>query len=125
MAGIGQTRSEQNINPARSGYSAIVDAEDLAAFIQVLHLGKVVVIGHSYGALTALFPAVKHPELVRALVWPSRPLSLFWPICRATKSKLARQRLKTFNGEWSRLCSKRFAEVIAMPDRNIHRLRLQ
>ncbi len=62
-----------NINPARSGYSAVVDAEDLAAFIHALHLGKVVVIGHSYGALTALFLAVKHPELVHALVLAEPP----------------------------------------------------
>lgn len=62
-----------NINPARPGYSAVVDAEDLAAFIYALHLGKVVVIGHSYGALTALFLAVKHPELVLALVLAEPP----------------------------------------------------
>ena len=41
-----------NTNPARAGYSAVVDAEDLAALIRTLHLGKVVVVGHSYGALT-------------------------------------------------------------------------
>jgi pimeloyl-ACP methyl ester carboxylesterase len=62
-----------NVNPARPGYSAIVDAEDLAGFIHTLHLGKVVVIGHSYGALTALFLAAKHPELVRALVLAEPP----------------------------------------------------
>ncbi len=62
-----------NVNPARPGYSAVVDAEDLAAFIHTLHLGKVVVIGHSYGALTALFLAAKHPELVRALVLAEPP----------------------------------------------------
>jgi non-heme chloroperoxidase len=62
-----------NINPAGPGYSAVVDAEDLAAFINALHLPKVVVIGHSYGALTALFLAVKHPELVGALVLAEPP----------------------------------------------------
>ena len=62
-----------NSNPARTGYSAVVDAEDLAAFIGVLHLGRVVVIGHSYGAFTALFLATKHPELVRALVLAEPP----------------------------------------------------
>jgi non-heme chloroperoxidase len=62
-----------NVNPARPGYSAVVDAEDLAGFIHTLHLGKVVVIGHSYGALTALFLAAKHPELVRALVLAEPP----------------------------------------------------
>src|SRR5215469_2212073 len=62
-----------NSNPARTGYSAVVDAEDLAGFIHALHLGKVVVIGHSYGALTALFLVANHPELVRALVLAEPP----------------------------------------------------
>ncbi len=62
-----------NNNPARAGYSALVDADDLAAFINAMHLGKVVVIGHSYGALTALFLAAKHPELIRALVLAEPP----------------------------------------------------
>src|ERR1700730_15644748 len=57
-----------NVNPVRRGSSAVVDAEDLAAFIHTLHLGKVVVSGHSYGALTALFLAAKHPQFIRALV---------------------------------------------------------
>ncbi|MFX8743366.1 alpha/beta hydrolase, partial [Acinetobacter baumannii] len=57
-----------NTNPARPGYSAVIDSDDLVAFIHTLHLGKVVVIGHSYGALTALFLAARHPEVVRALV---------------------------------------------------------
>ncbi|HKT87889.1 MAG TPA: alpha/beta hydrolase [Candidatus Sulfotelmatobacter sp.] len=62
-----------NENPARRGYSAIVDADDLAAFIRTLHLGRVVVIGHSYGAFTALYLATRHPELVRALVLCEAP----------------------------------------------------
>lgn len=62
-----------NTNPARRGYSAVMDSDDLAAFIHTLHLGKVVVIGHSYGALTGLFLAARHPELVRALVLTEPP----------------------------------------------------
>lgn len=62
-----------NNNPARPGYSAVVDAEDLASFIHALHLGRVVVIGHSYGALAALFLAAKHPDLVLALVLAEPP----------------------------------------------------
>ncbi|HXW91255.1 MAG TPA: alpha/beta hydrolase [Terriglobales bacterium] len=57
-----------NRNKSHPGYSAVVDADDLAALIQKLHLGKVDVVGHSYGALTALFLAVRHPELVRRVV---------------------------------------------------------
>ncbi|HYL14163.1 MAG TPA: alpha/beta hydrolase [Terriglobales bacterium] len=62
-----------NTNKARPGYSAVVDAEDLAALIERLQLGRVNVVGHSYGALTALFLAAKHPELVRMLVLCEAP----------------------------------------------------
>lgn len=62
-----------NTNPTTAGYSAIVDADDLAAFIRSMHLGKVYLIGHSYGALTALFLAAEHPELIRAVVLAEPP----------------------------------------------------
>lgn len=62
-----------NVDPPEPGYSAVTDADDLAAFVHTLGLGKVVVIGHSYGALTGLFLAVRHPELVRALVLAEPP----------------------------------------------------
>jgi non-heme chloroperoxidase len=62
-----------NTNKAQPGYSAIVDADDLAALIGKLQLGKIHVVGHSYGALTALFLAIKHPELVRTLVLAEAP----------------------------------------------------
>jgi pimeloyl-ACP methyl ester carboxylesterase len=63
-----------NTNPVQPNYSAIVDAEDLAALIKKLDLGKVHLIGHSYGAYTALFLAVKHPELVRSLTLAEPPV---------------------------------------------------
>jgi len=63
-----------NVNPSSRGYSAIADAEDLEGFIEALHLAPAVVIGHSYGALTALFLAAKHPELVRAVVLAEPPV---------------------------------------------------
>jgi pimeloyl-ACP methyl ester carboxylesterase len=62
-----------NTNPSRPGYSAVADADDLAALIQKLRLGEVYVVGHSYGALTALFLAVRHPELIRAMVLAEPP----------------------------------------------------
>jgi pimeloyl-ACP methyl ester carboxylesterase len=62
-----------NTNQARPGYSAVVDADDLAALIAKLQLGKVHVVGHSYGAFTALFLAVRHPEVVRTLVLAEAP----------------------------------------------------
>jgi pimeloyl-ACP methyl ester carboxylesterase len=62
-----------NTNKPCPGYSAVADADDLAAFIKKLDLGRVHVVGHSYGALTGLFLAVKHPELVRTLVLAEPP----------------------------------------------------
>lgn len=62
-----------NTNPSRSGYSAIADADDLSALINRLRLGKVDVVGHSYGGLTALFLAVRHPEQVRKIVLAEPP----------------------------------------------------
>lgn len=62
-----------NENSSQPGYSAITDADDLASLIRVLHLGKVVVVGHSYGALTALFLAVRHPELIQAIILAEPP----------------------------------------------------
>ncbi len=75
-----------NENPSRAGYSAITDADDLAGLVRVLHLGKVVVVGHSYGAFVALFLAVRHPELVRALILAEAPavsLLTHLPPCEA------------------------------------------
>ena len=62
-----------NTNSAVDGYSAITDSDDLAALIKTLHLGRVYVVGHSYGALTALFLETRHPELLRAVVLAEPP----------------------------------------------------
>jgi pimeloyl-ACP methyl ester carboxylesterase len=65
--------NQPNVNKPMPGYSAVGDADDLAGLIKELHLGRVHVIGHSYGAYTALFLAVRHPELVRSLVIAEAP----------------------------------------------------
>jgi pimeloyl-ACP methyl ester carboxylesterase len=57
-----------NDNPTRAGYSAVADADDLARLIEKLDLKRASIVGHSYGALTALFLAVRRPELVERLV---------------------------------------------------------
>jgi pimeloyl-ACP methyl ester carboxylesterase len=62
-----------NHNPARPGYSAVTDAEDAAHLIEALRLGKVYVVGHSYGAFTALFLAARHPRMIRAVVVAEPP----------------------------------------------------
>lgn len=63
----------------RSDHSAIVEAEDLAALIKELKLPAAHVVGASYGAYTALFLALKHPELVRTLVLAEPPVVRWLP----------------------------------------------
>jgi pimeloyl-ACP methyl ester carboxylesterase len=82
-----------NTNIAQPGYSAAADADDLAALIEKLQLGKVHVIGHSYGALTALFLAVKHPELVRTLVLAEPPAVSLLAYLPADQSEVGRTTL--------------------------------
>lgn len=53
--------------------TALTEAEDLAAFLRKLKLKKVNLVGVSYGALTALVFAVKHPKMVRLLVLAEPP----------------------------------------------------
>lgn len=74
--------NQPNTNKPKAGYSAVADADDLAGLIEKLHLGRTIVIGHSYGAYTVLFLAVRHPELVRSLVIaeaPAMPLLAYLP----------------------------------------------
>jgi len=64
-----------NNNPFTTNYhSAYTEADDLAAFIRKLGLGRVHLVGTSIGAFTALALAVKHPEMVRSLVLAEPPV---------------------------------------------------
>jgi pimeloyl-ACP methyl ester carboxylesterase len=64
-----------NNNPLATTYhSAYTEADDLAALIRKLRLGRVHLVGTSIGAFTALALAVKHPELVRSLVLAEPPV---------------------------------------------------
>jgi pimeloyl-ACP methyl ester carboxylesterase len=82
-----------NTNIAQPGYSAATDADDLAGLIEKLQLGKVHVIGHSYGAFTALSLAVKHPELVRTLVLAEPPAVSLLAYLPADQSEVGRATL--------------------------------
>ncbi len=67
--------SSPNPRPAVTpDYSAIDDAQDLAEMIEKLGLRTTHLVGHSYGALGALFLASNHPEMIRALVLAEPPL---------------------------------------------------
>jgi pimeloyl-ACP methyl ester carboxylesterase len=63
-----------NDNEVRKNHSAAVDAEDLAAFTKQLGLGKVHVVGHSYGGCVALIYALKHPDEVLTLTLAEPPV---------------------------------------------------
>lgn len=64
-----------NNNPFITKYrSAYTEADDLAALIRKLRLGRVHLVGTSIGAFTALALAVKHPEMVRSLVLAEPPV---------------------------------------------------
>ena len=63
--------------PPGDGYSAINDAEDLAALVQKLQLAPAHFVAHSYGGYATLFLAVQHPELVRSLVL-AEPAAFCW-----------------------------------------------
>jgi uncharacterized protein (TIGR02246 family) len=64
-----------NNNPLTAkNHSAYTEADDLAAFIHKVGLGRVHLVGTSMGAFTALVLAVKHPEMVRSLVLAEPPV---------------------------------------------------
>jgi len=63
--------------PQGDRYSAINDAEDLAALVQKLRLAPAHFVAHSYGGYVTLFLAVRHPELVHSLVL-AEPAAFCW-----------------------------------------------
>jgi pimeloyl-ACP methyl ester carboxylesterase len=80
-----------NTNKLRPKHSAIIEAEDLAAFIKKLDVGKVHVVGHSYGAYAALFLAINHPELVRTLTLAEPPVVFAGERVEETKEQLVKR----------------------------------
>jgi len=55
-------------------YSIELHAQDLAAFIKALNLGRVHLVGSSYGAYTSLMTAIKNPDLIKTLVLGEPPV---------------------------------------------------
>jgi pimeloyl-ACP methyl ester carboxylesterase len=55
-------------------YSPAIHAKDLAEFIKALNLGPVHLVGHSYGAYTALLATMEHPELIRTVTLGEPPV---------------------------------------------------
>jgi pimeloyl-ACP methyl ester carboxylesterase len=66
--------NKQVINDS-ADYTVKPHAEDLALFIQSLNVGPVHLVGHSYGAFTALLTTMKHPELVKTCTLGEPPVA--------------------------------------------------
>ncbi len=60
------------------GYSVPIHAHDLAQLLDVLGLDRPIVIGHSLGALTALYFAAHYPQKLRKLVLVDAGVPLPW-----------------------------------------------
>ena len=57
-----------------SSFSVVVHAEDLVAFIKALKVGRVHLVGHSFGAFISLLVAGDYPELIRSLTLVEPPV---------------------------------------------------
>ncbi len=68
-----------NNNGLSSNHSAIVEAEDLLGLMEELQLEEAHILGHSYGAYTALWFALEHPEKVKKLILAEPPLMRWLP----------------------------------------------
>ncbi len=55
-------------------HSAIVEARDLLGLMDELKIEKAYILGHSYGAYTALLFAIDHPDRVKKLILAEPPL---------------------------------------------------
>ncbi|MDC6351050.1 alpha/beta hydrolase [Zeaxanthinibacter sp. PT1] len=58
-------------------FSARSEAKDLADFVKALGLGRVHLVGHSFGGIIAMQFASDHPEMLRSLVL-SEPALVSW-----------------------------------------------
>lgn len=65
--------NKQVINDS-ADYTVTPHAKDLVEFIKALNLEPVHLVGHSYGAFTALLVTADHPELVRSLTLAEPPV---------------------------------------------------
>lgn len=75
-------------------HSALVEAEDLAQFMDVLGIGRAVIVASSYGAFIALALAVREPQRVAALVGVEPAM-----LCYAEFSASGRNQLERFRQE--------------------------
>jgi len=88
-----------NNNKLQDHHSAVVEAEDLAAFMRKLNLNSAHIAGYSYGAYTSLFLALKHPALVRTLTLSEPPIVPWLDNIPGEKAESARAHKRRLLGE--------------------------
>ena len=59
--------NNQTINDS-ANLTVVAHSKDLSEFLMALNLGKAHLVGHSFGANTAVLTAIDHPELVHSLI---------------------------------------------------------
>jgi non-heme chloroperoxidase len=68
-----------NVNQFGLSHSALIEAGDLLELMDSLRIAKAHIIGHSYGAYTALLFAIEHPGRIKRLILAEPPLIRWLP----------------------------------------------
>lgn len=61
-------RGHGHSDKPQTGYDAADFADDIAALIKTLDMGRAILVGHSLGSRNSVTAAARHPELVRSVV---------------------------------------------------------
>lgn len=88
----------RRLGPAANAYGSASAADDLAAILRGLGVGRVDLYGDSYGTYLAQVFAVHHPELVRAVILDGAFNQSFDPFARDASAALRRA--------WKAVCER-------------------